>query len=89
MDKKIAIIIRDRQSEALRMSIGLTILEDPVEIYLTKPLLKSGETEIQLEGIREMRIPVYSICSGDGEFENITVEEMARRLLASDNIIAY
>lgn len=88
MGKKIAVIVRDRQSEALRMSIGLTILEDSVEIYLTEPLREEGEMTLQLEGVRELDIPVFSV-SGNSGFENITIEEMAERLLKADNIIAY
>lgn len=88
MDKRIAVIVRDRQSEALRMSIGLTILEDLVEIYLTEPLKEEDEMTLQLEGVRELNIPVFSI-SGDSGFEDITIEAMAERLLKADNIIAY
>lgn len=88
MDKKIAVIVRDRQSEAFRMSIGLTILEDSVEIYLTEPLKDEGEMTLQLEGVRELNIPVFSV-SGDSGFEKITIEEMAKRLLEADSIIAY
>lgn len=88
MDKKIAVIIKDRQSEAFRMAIGLTILEDTVEVYLTNPLKEEGETKLQLEGVRELNIPVFSIAGGAG-FEEITVEEMAERFIKADNIIAY
>lgn len=88
MDKRIAVIVRDRQSEALRMSIGLTILEDSVEIYLTEPLRGGGEMTLQLDGVRELSIPVFSIRKRSG-FEDITIEEMAERLLEADNIIAY
>ncbi|MFN3480178.1 MAG: hypothetical protein ACK415_07290 [Thermodesulfovibrionales bacterium] len=88
MDKKIAVIVRDRQSEALRMSIGLTILEDSVEIYLTEPLREEGEMTLQLDGVKELSIPVFSILEGSG-FEDITIEDMADRLLRADNIIAY
>ncbi|MFN3395456.1 MAG: hypothetical protein ACK4Z9_01510 [Thermodesulfovibrionales bacterium] len=88
MAKRIAVIVRDRQSEALRMSIGLTILEDEVEIYLVKPLRDEDEMTLQLEGVRELSIPVFSIFEESG-FEDITIEEMAGRLLRADNIIAY
>lgn len=91
MDKKtIAVILRDRQSEALRMSIGLTILEDYVEVFLTEQLKHDGETEIQLEGAKEMGVRLFSIASSDDPgFERIKIEEMAERLIKADNIIAY
>lgn len=88
MSKRLAVIVRDRQSEAFRMSIGLTILEDRVDIYLVEPLLEDDETSLQLDGAREIGIPIFSTLSDLG-FPKISIQEMAERLLESDHIIAY
>lgn len=89
MDKRLAVIIRDRQSEAFRMSIGLTILEDRVDIFLTKPLLKDTETALQLEGAIEVGIPILSTVLEEPRFPSISMEEMAQSLLKAEHIIAY
>ncbi len=89
MERRLAIIVRDRQSEAFRMSIGLTILEDRVEVYLTRPLDAGSETTLQLEGLREVGIPTFSTISEDSGFLKIPFEEMADRILKSDHIIVY
>lgn len=71
------------------MSIGLTILEDKVEVYLTRPLHANSETTLQLEGLREVGVPTFSTISGDSGFLKISVEEMADQILKSDHIIVY
>lgn len=89
MAKRLAVIIRDRQSEAFRMSIGLTILEDRVDIFLTKPLLNDTETAMQLEGATEVGIPILSTVPEESRFPSISMEEMAQSLLKADHIIVY
>ncbi|HLA50091.1 MAG TPA: hypothetical protein VJ000_02740, partial [Thermodesulfovibrionia bacterium] len=56
----IAVIARDRQAEALRMSIGLTVLNDSVDIFLTEKFKKEESAETQLEVIRNLNLKIYS-----------------------------
>lgn len=86
--KKIAVVIRDRQAEALRMSVGLTVLEDTIDIFLTRPLRNDEETRVQLEGVKELDMKVFATVE-ETEFEYLTVENMAGKLLEYDHILPY
>ncbi|MDA8214000.1 MAG: hypothetical protein M0Z64_01840 [Nitrospiraceae bacterium] len=90
--KKIAVIVRNRQSEAFRMSVGLTVLDDIIDVFITEPIKDDKETLAQLEGVKEMKelgiINLFTTVKGTG-FEFITVEDMAGRLLDHDNILPY
>lgn len=90
--KKIAVIVRDRQAEAFRMSVGLTVLDDIIDVFITEPIKDDKETLTQLEGVKEMKelgiINLFTTVKGTG-FEFITVEDMAGRLLEHDNILPY
>ncbi|MBT4836801.1 MAG: hypothetical protein HON94_05595 [Methylococcales bacterium] len=58
---KIAIIINDRQEEAIRMSSGITILDDEVELFFIDTTIDgSAEIEMMLEIAEEMELPIYS-----------------------------
>lgn len=90
--KKIAVIVRDRQAEAFRMSVGLTVLDDTIDVFITQPVKNDEETLIQLEGIKEMMemgiIRVFSIRQGT-DFQYITMEDMAGKILEYDHILPY
>jgi len=87
---KIAVIVRDRQNEALRMSIGLTVLNDTVDIFITEKLKKKnkGNSETHLEAIRDLKLKVYSTVSGL-EFEYMSPERLADKLLEYDKVLPY
>jgi len=86
--KKIAVIVRDRQSEALRMSVGLTVLNDTVEIFITEKLKDDENTEAQMEAIKDLKLKTYSTVAGS-EFEYISPEAMADKLLEYDRVLPY
>ncbi|MEW6739896.1 MAG: hypothetical protein ACOYU2_12425 [Nitrospirota bacterium] len=90
--KKIAVIIRDRQAEAFRMSVGLTVLDDTIDVFITQPVKDDKETLTQLEGAKEMKelgiINILTTVEGT-DFEFITINDMAEKLLQYDNILPY
>lgn len=86
--KRIAVIIRKRQSEALRMSVGLTVLDDLVEIFIVEPLGDDPKTIRELEGAMELGLKIYSITD-DRRFERLSLEEMAEKIVEYDHIIPY
>lgn len=89
LGKKIAVIVRDRQAEALRMAVGLTILND-VDIYiLDKKLEESDEISLNLEMIREIGLGFYTNTYINEGIEYISTEALAKRLLQYDNILPY
>lgn len=90
MQKKIAVLVRDRQGEALRMSLGLILVDDLVDVYvLDKKLQTTGETALHLETLREMDIQVRTNCRENDGMEYLAVGEIARRLPEYDHILAY
>jgi hypothetical protein len=87
--KKIAVIVRDRQGEALRMAVGLTILNG-VDIYIMdRKLEESDEISFNLEMIREMKLGLYTNTHINEGIEYISTEALAKRLLEYDNILPY
>jgi len=90
MSKKLAVVIRKRQSEALRMSIGLILMDDTVEIFIINHKLKHTErSALIIETIQEMEMNIYSnIVQGD-EVTYISMPDMAEKLLTYDHVLAY
>jgi hypothetical protein len=90
MAKKIAVIVRDRPDEALRMSIGLIVLDDKVEIFVTEPLSDEAGAYLNNE-VKDLVSSVYTTVplSGVEDVNQITIEEMATKLMQYDNILPY
>lgn len=86
--KRIAVIVRERQSEALRMGVGLTVLDDQVEIFITEPLKDDPKTLTELEGAMELGLKIYSITENQ-RFQRLSLQEMADKILEYDHIIPY
>jgi predicted DNA-binding protein with PD1-like motif len=95
--KKIAVIIRDRESEALRMAIGLSILHR-VDIYiLAKKINLTDEVMMNIEMLKELKLCLYTdnpscykqIKEINDNIELLTIEGIAKNLLKYDNILPY
>lgn len=90
MSKKIAVLVRERQSEALRMSLGLILVDDLVDVYvLDKKLQASEETALHVETLKEMDIPIYTDCRENEGMNYLPSDEIALRLPQYDHILAY
>jgi hypothetical protein len=90
MDKKIAVIIRDRQEEALRMALGLMLLDyTPDVFYLDRPIENTEKNRLQLETAEEMELNLYTNCSDNQEIEQLSLEEITARLTAYDVVLTY
>jgi hypothetical protein len=90
MTKKIAVFTRDRQAEALRMSGGLTLLDDKVEVYVLDRKLEDNKViNKHLDMVQNMlELPVLTNCR-DNKFEYISNEELADKMLEYDIVIPY
>jgi hypothetical protein len=88
--KKIAVIVRDRQSEALRVSGGLTLADDTIEVFVLDRKLDKSNPEIAqpLELVTDLDLKVYSNNPENG-FTVISLEDMARKLLEYDFVVPY
>lgn len=90
MTKKIAVLIRDRQSEALRMSIGLILLDDIVEVFVLDSELEKTELNMDnIELLKEMDVNVYSNNAVNEDLRYMPFHEIALKLTEYDHILAY
>jgi len=88
--KRIAVVIRDRESEALRMALGLTLVDDQVDVYvLGRRLSGADEDAMNLELMGEVGIKVYSDQQDDRYAQYQPAAEIARRLLEYDHVVPY
>lgn len=88
--KRIAVIVRDRQGEALRVSGGLTLANDTVEVFVLDRKLDKADPEVAtpLELVMDLELKVYSNNAENG-FTTIPLEEMAMKLLEYDLVVPY
>lgn len=90
MSNKIAVVVRDRQDEALRMSIGLTLMDDSVDVFmLNRKLVKTKDNELNVDTLDEMDINVYSNIEDCPESSYLPTAVMAKNLLSYDHILPY
>jgi hypothetical protein len=90
MAKNIAVVVRDRQSEALRMALGLILVDDRVDVFLLGGRSDRSPQDAQnLELMKEMGITVYSSDKANADATCLSIEEIARRLLQYDHILPY
>ena len=90
MAKKIAILVRDRQGEALRMGIGMILADDEVSVFvLDREVEKNDDNDMNLETMPDMDVKLYSNFKGNENMEFISTEDMALKLLEFDNILTY
>lgn len=87
---KIAILINDRQAEAIRMSSGITLLDDEIEMFfLDAPIDGSDDVEMMMEIASEMELPMYSNVEENKQMTILSTEALQNKLLEYDHIIAY
>lgn len=88
--KRIAVIVRDRQGEALRVAGGLTLADDTIEVFVLDRKLNKNDPEIAtpLELVADLELKVYSNNAENG-FTTITIDEMAKKLLEFDHVVPY
>ncbi len=90
MAKKIAVLVRDRHAEALRMAIGLLLEDDEVHVYLMDCKLDGNDRGIaaNLAMLNELGTPIVSNGS-DKSFDVMDNEAIARELVYFDSVIPY
>lgn len=90
MQKKIAVLVRDRQGEALRMAVGLTLMDDAIDVYVLDRAIEPGEENtLNIETLRDLSQRVYTNRAGSEGIEYCSSDEIARRLPGYDHIVAY
>lgn len=90
MSKKIAVVVRDRQDEALRMAIGLTLMDDEIDVYLpNRKLTRTDKNALNIDTLKEMDIKLYSNIEQEDDVNILSAQEMAGRLLVYDHALPY
>jgi len=90
MKKKIAVVLRDRQEEGLRMAIGLTLMNDKVDVFVLDRKLEETEKNItNIEMAGAVNIDMYSNCSENNGMKHLSTEEIAITLLEYDHVLPY
>ncbi|HEY5998361.1 MAG TPA: hypothetical protein VI078_03560 [bacterium] len=90
MQKKIAILVRDRQSEALRMSAGMILADDAVSVFvLDRKVEATPENAANIELLKDMDQHVYTNTPENPELELLSNAAIAELLAQHDNIIPY
>ena len=89
MAKKIAILVRDRKDEALRMAVGATLLNDEVCVFVMDDKLESDyDTDTNIQMLGDLNVKIYS-NNPENQFEQKSVEEIAGMLTGYDVVIPY
>lgn len=90
MAKKIAVLVRDRQAEALRMAVGLTLADDEVSVFVmdNKVDMSDEAVALNVEILGDLDVKIYS-NNPENEFEQMSTEEIARTLVKFDTVIPY
>lgn len=88
--KKIAVLVRERQAEAIRMAVGLTLADDAVTVFVMDGKLNMEDEGIALnvETLGDLDVKVFSNNSGNN-FPQMTTEEIAKALPDYDTVIPY
>jgi len=89
MPKRIAILVRDRKHEALRMAVGATLLNDEVNVFIMdEKLEEDDEIRLNLEMLSDLGVRIFS-NNPENKFEHKTTEEIALILPIYDVILPY
>jgi len=89
--KRIAVLVREkeRQGEAMRMSLGLILLDDIVDVYVMEKMENNEKNAHYIDSFKEMDMKVYTNCKDNQDMECLASEEIAGKLLDYDNILPY
>lgn len=90
MQKKIAILVRDRQGEALRMGVGMILADDLVNVFvMDRKVEGTDDNMMNLETMTDMDVKAYTNFKGNENIEYLSTEEIAQKLLEYDTILPY
>ncbi|MEN8263138.1 MAG: hypothetical protein ABFR82_06715 [Nitrospirota bacterium] len=90
MTKKIAVLVRERQAEALRMALGLILMDDIIDVYmLDRKVEETDENKISIETMKDMDMNIYTNYRKNEELQYLTSGEIAQRLPEYDMIVPY
>ena len=90
MAKKIAVLVGERQDEALRMGVGLILADDEVHVYvLDRKVAENENNELNLETMVDMDVSVFTNSGENSGIELLSDDEIAKRLVDYDHVLQY
>lgn len=90
MGKNIAVVVRDRQAEALRMAVGITLMDDSIDVYvLDRAVEETEENALNLETMKELDMNIYTNTRENEGLSYRSSSEIAVKLLEYDHIEPY
>lgn len=89
MVKKIAIIVRGRKHEALRMAVGATLSNDEVSVFIMdEKLEKDYDINVNLQMLSDLKVKIFS-NNPENQCEQKTTDDIAGMLTEYDIVIPY
>ena len=89
MTKKVAVLVRDRPGEALRMAVGATLADDVVNVFIMDRKIEHNEdTDLNLETLTDLDVKIFS-NNPENPYEQKSTEEIARMLPDYDVVVPY
>jgi len=90
MAKKIAVVVRDRQAEAFRMAVGLTLEDDEVNVFVMDKKVDDSDEAVSLnvETCNDLDVKIYS-NNPENTFEQMSTDDIARALVNYDSVLPY
>lgn len=87
--KRIAVLVRDRKHEALRMAVGLTLADDEVNVFIMDDkLVPDEEIELNIETLGDMDAKIFS-NNPENPYQQMSTEEIAKALVDYDVVVPY
>lgn len=90
MAKKIAVLVRDKQAEAIRMSVGLTLADDEVNVFVMDNKLNMDDEGVALnvETLGDLDVKIFT-NNPENKFEQMSTEDIAKALVKYDSVVSY
>ncbi|MDA8085335.1 MAG: hypothetical protein M0Z75_01420 [Nitrospiraceae bacterium] len=90
MPRKIAVVVRDRQSEAFRISGGLIMMDDVIDVFvLDRKVAPDADTQRNYGLCKEVGLNLYTNNKDNTEMQYLSTEAIADKLLEYDIIDPY
>ena len=72
------------------MAIGLILKDDTVEVFaLDREIEKNDQNQLQLDTMQDFDLKAYTNVKENSTMEYLSTDDIARRLLEYDHVLAY
>lgn len=90
MAKKIAVLVKNNPVEGFRMSVGLTLADDEVNVFVmdTKVNPEEESMSLNIETLNDLDVKIFSNNPAN-TFEQMSTDDIAKALPNYDAVIAY